>query len=103
MAEHSFFYLLLKTTLALAIVVLLIFALFFILKKVGYKSLISTNNKNNKIQILEKRFLAPKHYLIHVEWENYKFLISVLQNQLTVIEKTKSASANDNLPTTTSS
>ncbi len=86
MMEQSFLVALLKTALALGVVILVIFLVSFLIKKTGGGLLVKTG-KVRTIKILDRQFLAPKQYLAHIEWENHMFLIGVSQNQFFILKE----------------
>ncbi len=88
---------LLKTILALATVILIIFLISLLIKKTGGGLLVKTG-KGKTIKILDRQFMAPKQYLAHIEWEDYAFLIGINQNQFFVLKELKKKSEDNDLP-----
>ncbi len=88
---------LLKTILALATVILIIFLISLLIKKTGGGLLVKTG-KGKTIKILDRQFMAPKQYLAHIEWEDHAFLIGINQNQFFVLKELKKKSEDNDLP-----
>ncbi len=78
-------YLLLKIVLILFVMVGVMFALAWLVKK--YQSRLLLFSKGKKIQILEKAMLSTKHFLFLVEVENKTFLIGISPQDIKVLKE----------------
>jgi len=84
--DQSFVYALLKMTIVLLVIISLIFALYYFLKKQKLGFLTGLQNEGT-IQVRGRQYLGPKMYLVHVEWENSVFLLAVTADKIKVLKE----------------